>query len=188
MPADWIVTSTGLRFNPLQPLQASICLADIAHHLACVNRWTGAARRPISVAEHSVIVSYRAEELAAENADCTEADAKMIGKWGLLHDASEAYIADIARPLKHSDTMAPYRAAEKRIMQSVLMWAKLPLLEPEEVTRADTESMIAEAHLLLPDRADWPLPPSAQLPLMPWGWGWEAAENLFLKRAKEVGL
>ncbi len=63
-----------------------MCLEDIAHHLAAVSRYSGATKAPYSVAEHSVIVSlYVPPEHALE---------------GLLHDATEAYLGDIIRPIK----------------------------------------------------------------------------------------
>ncbi len=184
----YIHTYTGKAFYPLYPKVEDICLRDIAHHLACVNRWTGAARRPISVAEHSVIVSERAEEIAIK-ASWPLGHASLVAKWGLLHDASEAYIADVASPLKHAPEMAAYRKAERLIMDVVLDWAELPAGQPPEVTQADRESLVSEANLLMqPMRPGWNLGLPVHLPLEPIGCDWRQAEELFLQRAHDLGI
>ena len=200
MPDNWIQTFSGKAFFPLIPDASDICLRDIAHHLALVNRWTGASRVPISVAEHSVIVSERAEQLAmARDPDQLPLPFrgaygrviynKMVGQWGLLHDASEAYIADVASPLKHAPEMAAYRAAEKRIMNVIMVWAQLPQDQPSEVTVADADSLSAEARLVMqPMRPGWHLAQPVDLPLEPAGLDWRAAEQLFLDRACKLGM
>lgn len=64
---------------------------DVAHHLSRINRYNGAAwRRPISVAEHSLLVA----RLAEEN------DWPHLRRNALLHDAGEAYSGDISTPMK----------------------------------------------------------------------------------------
>jgi hypothetical protein len=85
---DWIQTFTGRQYWPLDPHPSDVCIEDIAHHLSMLCRFTGACKRFYSVAEHSVHVSYLVPpELALH---------------GLLHDASEAYCNDIARPVKRN--------------------------------------------------------------------------------------
>src|ERR1039457_118422 len=82
----FIGTFSGLRFWPLDPNPEKILIDDIAHALAHQCRFGGHASRFYSVAEHSVHVSRL----------CPPEDAL----WGLLHDASEAYLVDLPRPLK----------------------------------------------------------------------------------------
>jgi hypothetical protein len=94
----WIPTATGERFFPFEPQRASIRIEDIAHALACVNRWTGHAPQPYSVAQHSILVS--------------EIVPREYALWGLLHDASEAYVADVAGPVKRLPAFDDYRAIE----------------------------------------------------------------------------
>lgn len=97
----WISTFTGKRFYPLDPTAGSIDIVDIAHALSNICRFTGHVDRFYSVAQHCVVASRHApsEKLAV-----------------LLHDASEAYLCDIARPVKHDPEMNAYRIAEKRLM------------------------------------------------------------------------
>lgn len=82
--ASWIQTASGQQFWPLNPRPDEIHIEDIAHSLARICRYTGHTKFTYSVAQHSVIGSYHCDN----------------PKWFLLHDASEAYFADIARPVK----------------------------------------------------------------------------------------
>jgi hypothetical protein len=76
-------TFSGLRFWPLDPEPEKILIADIAHALAHQCRFGGHASKFYSVSENSVHVSRR----------CAPEDAL----WGLLHDASEAYLVELPR-------------------------------------------------------------------------------------------
>jgi len=144
----WIQTYTGRAFEPLNPDPDDIDPLDIAHALSMVCRFTGHTRRFYSVAEHSVRVSWLVEEMGGP----------MAGLCGLLHDASEAYIADVARPLKHSPTMAPYRAVEARIQDVVLYHFGITPQEWNEhhgaVKRADNVMLATEVVQLM----QWPPP------------------------------
>jgi hypothetical protein len=83
----WIQTFTGKRFD-FQDLQESqICIEDIATALSRICRFNGHTSRFYSVAEHSVFMSYRVN--------------RSIQREALMHDAAEAYIGDIARPIKY---------------------------------------------------------------------------------------
>ena len=74
-------------------------MLDIAHALSNTCRWTGHTSRFYSVAEHSVRVAERARELLAEVGHGLH--TQLLGAlWGLLHDAPEAYLVDMPRPLK----------------------------------------------------------------------------------------
>lgn len=81
-----ITTFTGRSFNLLYPTADMVCIEDIAHHLAMVCRWSGSVRSFFSVAQHSILVS--------------RVCPPELQKWALLHDAAEAYIGDLSRPLK----------------------------------------------------------------------------------------
>ncbi len=83
---DWIQTYTSGRFYMIDPRPEEVKIEDIAHALALVNRYNGHSKEPISVAQHSVLVSRAIEP---EHAIL-----------GLFHDAHEAYCGDWSRPLK----------------------------------------------------------------------------------------
>lgn len=104
MTSDWIMTSRGGVFYPLAPRPEDVDIVDIAHALAAVNRFNGHTREPYSVAQHSVLVSYE-----------FDTDDPNVALLALLHDASEAYLGDIPRPLKHSAVFAGYREAERQL-------------------------------------------------------------------------
>src|ERR1035437_4738778 len=168
----FIGTFSGLRFWPLDPNPEKILVEDIAHALAHQCRFGGHASRFYSVAEHSVHVSRL----------CPPDDAF----WGLLHDASEAYLVDLPRPLKLLPEFAPYREAERRLQRAVAVRFGLPPDQPARVTEADDTMLWIEAHSLLgsmPEAAirDTRPPFETTAPLLP-----VEAERLFLNRFKEL--
>jgi hypothetical protein len=83
----WIETHSGIKFNVFKPLQKDVRIGDIAHALAMCTRFNGHLPEYYSVAEHCVIMSYLVEPEHALAA--------------LLHDAAEAYLSDVPRPIKY---------------------------------------------------------------------------------------
>lgn len=83
---NWMQTYTGKKFWPLDPLPEEIDIEDIAHALSMKCRYNGHVKFFYSVAEHSCIIC-----------DLLPQHLKL---QGLLHDAPEAYLVDIPRPLK----------------------------------------------------------------------------------------
>jgi len=83
---EWIQTYTGKKFWAFDAAIADICIEDIAHALAMRCRFGCHCKEFYSVAQHSVIVSHH---LPPE-----------LKLWGLLHDATEAYLPDVPRPQK----------------------------------------------------------------------------------------
>lgn len=141
MRLDFIETQSGRRFKPLDPDPSLIDIYDIAHALANQCRFSGHTAAHYSVAEHSVRVAVL---LAAWGAP------KIVQLWGLLHDASEAYLVDIPQPLKHTEMFAPYRLAEAALMVAVCSRFGLPFDEPTAVRRADAVLLATEARDLMP--------------------------------------
>jgi hypothetical protein len=68
----------------------SITVRDIATHLSRINRFNGATTFPYSVAQHSVLVVRIVEHMKGSPIEAFIA---------LLHDAHEAYMGDITRPV-----------------------------------------------------------------------------------------
>lgn len=138
----WIQTYSGRRFCPTNPNPDAIVIQDIAHALSMQCRFSGHTSEFYSVAQHSVGVSYL----------CDEQDAL----WGLLHDASEAYLVDIPNPLKRSGQFDPYLKFEKQMMYAVCERFGLSEKEPLSVRRADKMMLQIEANkLMFPLREDW---------------------------------
>jgi hypothetical protein len=76
--------------------------------------------------------------------------------WGLLHDASEAYLIDLARPLKVQPEFAGYREAERRVTAAVCARFKLAPDEPRTVRVADRRMLATEKRdLMSRDRRGW---------------------------------
>ena len=86
-----ITTYTGRRFDPLHPDPDAISAEDIAHALSLLCRAGGHFAHFYSVAQHSV--NCAKEALA-------RGYTKRVALGCLLHDASEAYLSDITRPVK----------------------------------------------------------------------------------------
>ena len=174
MSRAFINLFSGMRFWPLEPDPETVCIEDIAHALSCLCRYGGHSSKFYSVAEHSVKVSKL----------CAPGDAL----WGLLHDASEAYLVDVPRPLKELPEFAAYREAERRLQRVIAERFGIPPEQPASVTEADDTMLWIEAHSLLGSIEedvirDTPIPPEMEIisPLLP-----VEAERLFLDRFKEL--
>ena len=141
----WISTHTGRRFWPLDPRPDEIDIRDIAHALSNQCRFSGHSNRFYSVGEHSLRVSGI---VPPEHA-----------LWALLHDASEAYLVDLPRPLKHTPGFAEvYREAEARLMLAVAERFGLDPVMPDEVERADQILLATERRDLLGADCHWEVP------------------------------
>lgn len=172
-PEDaWIQTYSGRRFNPTNPYVDAIVIQDIAHALSMQCRFSGHCRKFYSVAQHSVLVSYI----------CDSADAM----WGLLHDATEAYLVDVPRPLKRSGKFDAYLEFEAKMQTAICKRFGLPDKEPPSVKRADTILLSTEARdLMSPLHSDW-VQPCDPLPFKIDPLPQQQAKDLFMKRFFEL--
>jgi hypothetical protein len=123
---DWMQTYTGRRYYPLDPRAAEIEAADIAHALSLLCRYGGHVDRFYSVAEHCVLMS---EAVAPENALAA-----------LLHDATEAYVCDVPRPLKRQ--LRNYADLEAAVWLAICDRYQLFPVLPDEVKAADNRILI----------------------------------------------
>lgn len=120
-------TYTKRIVNPLNMTADDIDITDIAHALSLQCRYNGHCYGHLSVARHSIWVANR---LAKEG-------WPRLQLWGLLHDAAEAYLGDLIRPLKHSDFAAEYRRLEEKAEQAIADKFRLPWPMPKPVKDAD---------------------------------------------------
>lgn len=131
-----LTTFSGRVVFPLDPDPGDISIVDIAHALSLTCRFNGHTTRFYSVASHSVYVSFAVPEEDA--------------LWALLHDASEAYLCDIPRPVKYTDAFAPYRQAEQLLQATICQAFGLDEFMPESVKTADDLLLAAEIRDLMP--------------------------------------
>jgi hypothetical protein len=118
----WIQTYTGDRIYPLDPKPEEINIEDIAHSLSLQCRYNGHCERFYSVAEHSLLLSYLVEPEYALDA--------------LMHDASEAYLADIPRPIK--PYLQGYYEHEASLMAKISEVFHFSWPMPDQVKEYDT--------------------------------------------------
>lgn len=135
MSGPFIKTFTGRRFYVLNPRPEDIDIWDIAHALSNIGRFTGHAKRFISVAEHSLRV-----------ASMVPAEHKL---QALLHDASEAYYGDVSTPCKHTDAFTEYRALEAKAQAMIYTKYDCAVDEHQLVKEADGASLGLEAMALM---------------------------------------
>jgi hypothetical protein len=163
---SWIQTYTGRQFFPFDPRGEDVDIRDIAHSLSFLCRFNGHCRVFYSVAEHSLRVSrLLGDDLAL---------------WGLLHDAAEAYLSDLPRPVKAS--LPAFVDMEARLLREIARVFGLTWPMPAEVRWADDVLLATEARdLMEPAPASWELDEQplegAIVPLAP-----EEAERAFLER------
>lgn len=135
----YIETYTGRKFDVLNPQSEDISIIDIAHALSMMCRFSGHCKRFYSVSQHSVLVSLNSPGYEL---------------WGLLHDASEAYLSDIVSPVKPH--LANYKELETNIMKAICNKFDLPEKMPKEVHVADVEMLRVEAyHLMTSKGVNW---------------------------------
>jgi uncharacterized protein len=132
-----IVLSSGATFDFLDPSDSGFTIEDIAHGLSNVCRFAGQCRGFCSVAEHSVFVSQMADGFEYQ---------------ALMHDAAEAFVGDLTRPLKQ--LLPKYRQIEAEIERIVFARFGVPTPFPKEVKQADLRVLAAEQAQLLPSGAD----------------------------------
>ncbi len=130
---DWMQTYTGGAYWPLDPRPEEVHIEDIAHALSMICRYGGHVRDFYSVAEHSYHVSHMVPPEHALQ--------------GLLHDATEAYLGDVIRPLKHH--LGDYGAYERSTRIIIADSFGLDWHPPVEVKAADNLACVWESRQLM---------------------------------------
>jgi hypothetical protein len=116
-----IRTISGRYVNLIDPNPETIIAEDIAHSLAMQCRWVGHVPYHYSVAQHSVA--------------CMRQAPPHLKLTVLLHDASEAYLSDIARPGKIN--MPKYKELEGKIMEVIAGKFGIIYPFPQEIHEID---------------------------------------------------
>jgi uncharacterized protein len=132
-----IMLQSGAWFDFRAPKSSNFTIEDIAHGLANICRYAGQCRKFYSVAEHSILVSEVAVGFELE---------------ALLHDAAEAFMGDITRPLKQM--LPEYKKIEDEVETAILRKFGLRVPLPTEIKDADLRVLAAEQSQIMPTGTD----------------------------------
>jgi 5'-deoxynucleotidase YfbR-like HD superfamily hydrolase len=177
----WMLTAGGRKITVDAIEPQDIAIEDLAAHLAKICRFTGACRILWSVAEHSLLV---ADILAERYPGDHE-----LQLCGLLHDAPEAYLQDLATPVKAG--LDRYNAMERAAWWAVAERFGLPLSQPPAVKMADLIALATERRDLMPPHAEsWSvldgIAPMVTRYLGKHERHWRESQQLFLNRFHEL--
>lgn len=134
-----ILLASGHYFDLLDPAASRFQLRDIAQGLGNACRFAGQCNRFYSVAEHSWHASYLVPEHLRFAA--------------LMHDAAEAFLGDVTRPLKA--LLPEYKAIELTVEEVIDdRFALCGLCRDPAIKHADLAMLAAEQRELMPPHAD----------------------------------
>jgi hypothetical protein len=164
-------------FSLVDPIIDDIDIRDIAHALSLQCRWTGHSKFHYSVAQHSYYCSYLGPKQNALD--------------HLMHDASEAYLSDMSRPLKYYTNVGiAYRLMET-IMQNAIERRFNLRRQPASVHIADNQMLFAERDQLMGKVVLWNKSltihkdfGTAEIRIKEWST--RHAERMFLRRFHEL--
>lgn len=129
-----IKTRSGAMVDLSDPQPSDIRIDDIAYSLARLVRFNGHSPG-WNVAQHSIVVSQRSPpHLALE---------------GLLHDAAEAYVGDVTRPLKQMLGKA-YKDIETKVETAITVRYGLIYPWPVEIKKIDDDMCQSELSCFWP--------------------------------------
>ncbi len=190
-PGSWQQAFTGQAYYALDPCEEEIHFDDICIGLSREGRYVNQTREPYSVGEHSVIVSLTCERLAKERG-WDPADALIVAREGLMHDAAEAYISDVARPIKRQRVMKGYCKLEAK--WEAVIYKKFGITPTKESTalvkEVDTRIVLDEVEALMYDPDMWQRtnrypgvePLGVEIAALPW----DQAAAVFAQRYLEL--
>lgn len=169
----WIETYKGNKFYFYEPNEKDIDMEDIAHSLSNICRYTGHSRKYYSVSRHSVLCSYMSDD-------------NNLQKALFLHDASEAYIGDIARPFKK--LFPEINVIEDNILNVIYKKYNISYDEiiHRKVKEIDDRMLYTEREVLFNSKHTWE---NEKEPYENINFYWDVpCKTLFLTRANELGL
>jgi len=171
----YISVHSGAKFNFRNPNPDHILIDDIAHSLSMQCRYNGHTGEFYSVAEHSVhIAMWMLDRKAPGN--------KQMALEALMHDASEAYVCDMPRPLKpFLDPL--YQDLETTVERAIAHKYNLALPWNDFIKEADMRICLDEYAVLFEPRlgpCDWTLPYDEPLGITIGAWQPAEAKRAFL--------
>ncbi|HET8612979.1 MAG TPA: hypothetical protein VFL92_09465 [Sphingomonas sp.] len=166
-----ILLQSGHYFDFLDPAGSRFTIGDIAQGLANACRFAGQCDRFYSVAEHCWHASFLVPGHLALAA--------------LMHDAAEAFIGDMTRPLK--SLLPEYKAIEAAIEAVIdARFALGRLCAHPLVKEADVRMLAAEQAAMMPAHEDdWAILTGVEIPKVEFqNWGPIEAAAKWLSRAE----
>lgn len=173
---SYVETYTGKKFFFLDPKEEDFDIEDIAHALSLNCRFTGHCHSFYSVAEHC----WHMSRLAPDN----------LALACLLHDGSEAYITDVASPIKQH--LPEYKKLEDLILSRLFNKYKLEYPLNNAVKYLDLTMLSTEAYYLMRSKGnDWDMWKNIRRPVIehnfrPLSFTPQRAKKLFLERFYEL--
>lgn len=147
---SYITTYTGKHFDPTEPDLLLVDIRDIAHALSLTCRGNGHVKTFFSVGQHCINAAR--EAIARGYSD-------RIILACLIHDASEAYMSDVPRPLKH--TLPEYMEAEDKLLDLIyekFLGSTLNEEEQKLVKNIDNDLLYYDLKELLNEVSEGPAP------------------------------
>ena len=137
-----IMTRSHKMFDPLRPEVSLIDIRDIAHALSMLCRANGHFKSFYSVCQHSINCAREAE---------ARGYSRRVQLGCLLHDASEAYLSDVTRPVK--EELPRYKEIEAPLQETIWnKWLGSALTEEErKQVFAIDDALLAHEFLALMD-------------------------------------
>lgn len=167
---SWILTYRGHAVDPLHPDPSTIDIGDIAHALSMNCRFNGHCRKFYSVAEHCVLMSQMVDPRFA--------------MFALMHDAAEAYLTDVPRPIKPH--LGDYRGIEDRLLDTICHRFAITLSADhmEAIKEGDLRMLAAERSQIMPPHpGEWEcLRGIEEYPIVIEGWSPGEAKQRFANR------
>jgi hypothetical protein len=181
----WIQTFSGKQFFPLDPDPKLIDVTDIAVSLSREPRFSGHTKIMLSVAQHSVLV----QRIVAKRESSPELQLV-----ALMHDAHEAYLKDIPRPVviaMGEEFAARWKGIKKRLDAAIAerFGFDAELFEHPAIKYADSVALATEKRDLMgPEPWPWhPLLEPRRARIEPWSSGTaEMVFNSVFRRLQEV--
>ena len=136
-----MITYTGIKFDPINPNIELINIKDIAHALSLICRANGHIKHFYSIAQHSINCALEAK---ARNYSIK------VQLLLLLHDASEAYISDIIRPVKPH--LTNYLNIEAKLQETIYKkYINSELVEDDynKIKEVDDDILMSELYILM---------------------------------------
>lgn len=152
-PRHWMQTYSGGAFRFDEPTSLELNIKDISRPLSRLPRFNGHTSRPLSVAEHSLVVRRILHNWGMN---------ELVQLHGLMHDAHEAFTGDIISPFKrflYEVMLVDIAAIQAEIQVNIFAAFNIPMLSRlefvEQIKKADLYACKLERDLVMKSSLEW---------------------------------